>query len=200
MRSFLTVGLILSVAFVFAGCAKPPTQELDAAQAALDEAKKAEADIYAPDVYRSASDALNEARAKVEQKDYEGAKASALQAKQLADSSRTQAETNKRTTRDEAQALVNRVSSGLTDARTALNNAPKGKGADGDLDQLRSDLGQAEASLSDARNSLNAGKYKDAQAQARSAESRLTQVQGSVQTAMQKIEEWKKVNRPWFEL
>ena len=200
MRSFLAVGLILSVALVFAGCAKPPTQELDAAQAALDEAKKAEADIYAPDAYRSASNALNEARAKVEQKDYEGAKASALQAKQLADRSRTEAETSKRTTRDEAQALVNSVSSGLTDARTALNSAPKGKGADEDLDQLRSDLGQAETSLSDARNSLNAGKYKDAQSQARSAESRLAQVQGSVQTAMQKIEEWKKVNLPWFEL
>lgn len=198
MRSFLTASVL--IALIFSGCAKPPTQELDAAQAALDEAKNSEADIYAPKTYISASNSLQEARLKVEQQDYEGGKASAIQAKQFADRSRSEAEANKQTVRNDVQDQINRVSSGIADARLVIDSAPKGKGADEDLDQLRSGLGQAEASLSAARNNISGGKFKDAQTQSQSAESRMMQVTESVQTAIQKIEEWKKQNRPWFEL
>lgn len=198
MRSFLTASVL--IALIFSGCAKPPTQELDAAQAALDEAKNSEADIYAPKTYISASNSLQEARLKVEQQDYEGGKASAVQAKQFADRSRSEAEANKQIVRNDVQDQINRVSSGITDARLVIDSAPKGKGADEDLDQLRSGLGQAEASLSAARNNISGGKFKDAQTQAQSAESRMMQVTESIQTAIQKIEEWKKQNRPWFEL
>ncbi len=200
MRSVLTLGLVLSLAITFVSCAQPPEEELKAAQAALDSAKKAEADIYAPDAYRTAKSTLDDARAKVEQKDYDAAKAGAIRAKDQADQATALAGTNKQNTRNEAQALVNRLSTGLTEARATLNKAPRGKGADGDLDQLSSDLGQAEASLGEAKNSLSAGKAKDALAQAKSAEGKLSQVQGAVQTAMQKIEDWQKQHRPWFEL
>lgn len=199
MRSVLNLGLILALTLTVISCAKPPTQEMDAAQAAIDAAKAAEADVYAPDTYRQATSALSDARSKVEQQDYEGAKTSAESAKQLADRSTSEANTNKQQTRDEAQAIINRVASGLTDARSSLGVAPRGKGADGDLDQLNSDLGQAEASLGDARNSLSTSKFKDALTQARSADDKLSQVQNAVQMAMQKIEEWKKNNKPWFE-
>ena len=200
MRSVLNIGLILSLVFVVASCAKPPTQELDAAKTAVAAAKQGEADVYAPETFRSATNALNDANSKIEQKDYEGAKASAIQAKELADRSKSEADNSKQQTRDEAQAIINRVAAGLSDARSSIDQAPKGKGADEDLDQLRADLSQGETSLSDARNSINTGKFKDALAQARSAEGKLSQVQGSVQTAMQKIEEWKKQNQPWYKL
>lgn len=198
MRSVLNFCLIMGLTLVAVGCAKPPTQELDAAKAALDAAKAAEAEVYAPDTYRSASNAMSEANTKVEQKDYEGAKASAIQTKELADRAKSEANTNKQQIRDEAQALINRIAPGINDARTSLNNAPRGKGADSDLDQLNADLSQADANLSSARSSLNGGKFKDALSQARSAESKLSQIQGSVQTANQKIEAWKEQNKPWF--
>ena len=117
--------------------------------------------------------ALDEANAKVGEKDYETAKASAIRAKDLADQARSEGEANKQRSRDEAQAIVNRTSTGLTDARTAINGAQRGKGADDDIDQLRSDLGQVETGLSDARGNLNSGRFKDAVDQARNAESRL---------------------------
>jgi DNA repair exonuclease SbcCD ATPase subunit len=199
MRSVLNFCLILGFTLAVAGCAKPPQLELDAANAALAAAKAAEADVYAPDTFRSASTAMNEANAKVETKDYEGAKASAIQAKETADRAKSEADTNKQQTRDEAQAVINRVSPGLDDARTSLSSAPSGKGADEDLAQLSADLGQAEANLNDARSNLSSGKFKDALAQARSSESKLSQVQGSVQTANQKIEAWKELNKPWFD-
>ncbi len=204
MRSVLRIGLVLSLAFAFFSCAQPPEAELKAAADALAAAKNAEADIYAPETYQSAQDTLNDANVKgdpeSEQRDYEAALISAIRAKELADRAMQEAGVTMEQTRNEAQDLVTRLSTDLTDFRTALNNVPRGKGADADLDQLQSDLGQSEASLSDAKNSLNTGKFKDALGQARSAEDKLSQVQGAVQTAMQKVEEWRMQNRPWYEL
>ena len=199
MRSILSLCFALGLTFVVAGCAKPPTLELDAANSAITAAKQAEADVYAPDTYRSATNAMNDANTKVEQKDYEGAKASAIQAKEFADRSKSEAETSKRQIRDEAQAIINRVGPGISDTRGSLGTAPRGKGADEDLDQLNADLSQSEANLSDARSSLNGGKFKDALSQARNAETVLSQVQGSAQGALQKIEAWKTQNKPWFQ-
>lgn len=200
MRSAFSTVLLFGLATILMSCAQPPQEEIDAAQAALNEAKQAQADIYAPDTYQAASAALDDANAKVVEKDYETALASALRSAELAGQAGSEAEVNKQETRDEAQAVVSRASAGLTDARMALNETPRGKGADDDIDQLRSDLGQVEAGLSDARENLNAGAFKDALDQAQTAESKLSQVVDAMQMAMQKIEEWKQRNRPWYEL
>ena len=202
MRSVLSVGLVLSLVIGLVSCAQPPTKEMNDAQSALDAAKRAEADIYVADTYMAAKKALDDARAKAgeNQKDYEGAKASAIRAKELADQARSQVDAAKQKIRSQAQAIIDRISSGMADARASLNNAPSGKGADENLDQLRSDLGQAEASLSSARSNIGSGKLKDALAQAQSAEGKFSRVQAAMQTAMQKIEDWKKANRPWYEL
>lgn len=204
MRSVLRIGLVLSLAFAFFSCAQPPEEELKAAADALAAAKMAEADIYAPETYQSAQDTLNEANVQgdpeSDQRDYESSRISAIRAKELADRATQEAGVNKEQTRNEAQDLITRLSTELTDFRAALNNVPRGKGADDDLDQLQSDLAQSEASLSDAKNSLNTGNFKDALDQARSAEDNMSQVQGAVQTAMQKVEAWRIENRPWYEL
>ena len=200
MRAVLKLGVVLSMMFIAVGCGSPPQAELDSAQAALDAAKQAQADVYAPDAYTRAKNSLADARAKVEQSDYEAAKTSAVQAKEQAEQALSLAGTNKQQMMVEAQNIANRVSTGLGDARTALDGAPRGKGADDDLDQLRADLGQAEASLSGARNSLNGGNAKSALEQAKSADNKLSSVQSAVQVAMKKIDDWKTSNKVWYEL
>ena len=200
MRAVLKLGVVLSMMFIAAGCGSPPQAELDSAQAALDAAKQAQADVYAPDAYTRAKNSLADARAKVEQSDYEAAKTSAVQAKEQAEQALSLAGTNKQQMMVEAQNIANRVSTGLGDTRTALDGAPRGKGADDDLDQLRADLGQAEASLSGARNSLNGGNAKSALEQAKSADNKLSSVQSAVQVAMKKIDDWKTSNKVWYEL
>ena len=199
MRSVLSMGLLCLMAISLVSCAQPPEEELKAAEEALSKAKSAEADVYATEVFRSAKNTLEEARAKVAKDDYEGGKASAIRARELADQSRSQAETNKVKTRGEAQGIIDRTATGLADARSAIGGAPRGKGADGDLDQLQADLSQAEGWLADARNNLGSGKFKDSLSQAKSAEGKLAQVQSSLQTAMRKVEEWKEQNQPWYQ-
>ena len=198
MRSVLNIGLACVLALAFVSCAQPPEEELKAAEDAIAKAQNAEADIYAADVFRKAKTTLDDARSKVEKSDYEGAKASAIRAKELADKSASQAASNKSQISQEATALVGRLAAGLADARAALEAAPKGKGADENLDQLRSDLGQAEASANDAKTSLGSGKAKDALDQAKAAEGKLTQVQSGLQTAMKKIADWQEEHKAWY--
>ena len=78
MRRWLpAVGLAL----LAAGCAeKPPTRELDAAQAQLDAARQQGADKYAPDRMKEAEQALAAARQQVTEEDYRAAVASAAKA------------------------------------------------------------------------------------------------------------------------
>ena len=200
MHSLFRVGAGIALIMAVVSCGSPPQAELDAAQAALDTARQAGAEAYAADAYNRAKNTLADARAKSEQGEYEAAKTAAVQAKDQADQARSLAESNKARIRDEAQAIVNRLSNAIGDARAAVDGAPRGKGADDDLDQLRADLGQAGAALTDARNSLGEGNFNAALEQAKSADSKLGQVQSAVQVAAQKIEDYKQKNRPWYKL
>jgi len=199
MRKFLGLGLLACVAFLAVSSAQPPEAEINAAQVALDAAKKAEADEYASGTFQSAGKALSDARAKVEAGDYEGAKADAIRSKDLADRSVSEASASKERIRKDAQAILNRLSGGLADARAAVEGAPKGKGADADLDQLRADLSQAESSVSSSRSSLSSGKFNAGLTSSKSAETKLAPIQSSVEVAKKKIAEHTEMNRPWYE-
>lgn len=59
MRSSLTLcALALGLAVALAGCATPPTADIDAAKAAVEKAAAAQAGQYAPEALKAAQDAL----------------------------------------------------------------------------------------------------------------------------------------------
>ncbi len=198
MRSVLRIGLVVCFSAAFVACEQPPEEEIKAAEGALSKAKAAEADVYAEEIFRSATNTLKDSKDKVEQGEYKEARAAAIEAEERANQSVSQAETNKAKTRDGAQAIIDSTSPMLAGAREALSAAPRGKGADGDLGQLDADLGEAEASLNSAKGSLENGMFNDALAHAQAAESKLGGVQDAVSTAMQKIEDWKEQNNAWY--
>lgn len=65
--------LALVVPLALIACDQPPTKEIAAAEAQLEQARQAGAERFVPDRWRDAQAALAGARAKVEQKDYRGA-------------------------------------------------------------------------------------------------------------------------------
>ena len=200
MRSILSLCTVLVLALAISGC-RPNEADLKAqeeAMAAQDAAKAAEADIYAADTYRSATSTIDDANSNFEQKEHDEATAGYMQAKDLFDRAKAEAETRKTEISAETQMIIDRVMLGISDTRGSLGEAPRGKGADDDLDQLNADLNQAEANASDARSNLDSGKYNDALARAQDSETQLSQVQGSIAMALQKIEDWKEQNKPWY--
>lgn len=89
-----TIGMI----FIIAGCVYKPYREIDEAKAAVEEAKKAEADIYAPEEFKNAVEFLEKAMEEMKKKEYIAAKADALSAKNFAQQAieKTKAEKEKR--------------------------------------------------------------------------------------------------------
>jgi hypothetical protein len=73
-----TLGLL--AALVFSGCTEPPAREVAAAEAALGDARRQEADRYAPERWKEAQSAVSQARRKIEEKDYRSALSSATDA------------------------------------------------------------------------------------------------------------------------
>jgi HEPN domain-containing protein len=70
MRRFFTVLLPL---LALSACDQPPTKEIAAAEAQIEQARQAGAERFAPDRWREAQTALATARAKVQEKDYRAA-------------------------------------------------------------------------------------------------------------------------------
>ncbi len=118
MTTFRTLRLALAAlaAVLLAGCDQPPTREIAAAEAALDQARKDGADRYAPERFKEAETALDAARKKVEEKDYRGAMSSATDAAdkartsvQQAGAARTVAKSNAELGRAEVQAVLDEI-------------------------------------------------------------------------------------------
>ena len=68
MKSFKSLTMIAGLVVVLAlsGCAKPPQDKIDAAKAALDDARNAQADKYVPQAWAQAEEALSSAMAEVQ--------------------------------------------------------------------------------------------------------------------------------------
>jgi peptidoglycan-associated lipoprotein len=83
-RIMVTVFMALALVFV-ASCGKEAQKAIDAAQAAINDAKTAGAEQYAPQEYKSAEDYLGKARDQYKAKSFDPAKASAISAKDQAE-------------------------------------------------------------------------------------------------------------------
>ena len=76
--------VLLLSALLLCSCDKPPVKEMAAAEAALAQARKADAPKLAPDRFKEAEAALAQAQQKVQAKDYRGALSSATDAAEKA--------------------------------------------------------------------------------------------------------------------
>ena len=76
--------VLLFSALALCSCDQPPAKEIAAAEAALAQARKADAPKLAPDRFKEAETALREAQQKVQAKDYRGARSSATDATEKA--------------------------------------------------------------------------------------------------------------------
>ena len=116
-----TVGLIVGIAglVVSSGCAKPPTREMADAEAAVTAAKMAEADVYAPEKYKSAEDMLSQAKGEMQKKEYKSAKDSAIKTIGLAGSAKDEAVLAKEKAKGEANNVLSELKTAIDDADRA---------------------------------------------------------------------------------
>ncbi len=113
--------MVLALALIFIGCAKPPEAEQKAAKTAMDTAVAAGADKYAAADLDAAKKVWESAEAQVKEKKYKEAKQAYIDAKAAFDKAAAAVAAGKKTVADEATAAL----TALEEAWAGLDAAAK---------------------------------------------------------------------------
>jgi len=147
-------------AFVLsAACSAPPQKEIDRAQQAIDSARAAGADQYAPEAYAAALSALQQSHEAVDQRDYRLALSRAVDASDRAQEAAAAAAENKARARRATEVAVNTVNAALMHLQTRVKVAEQAHVPPRELAPARSMIKVAEAALQKARALLAAENY-----------------------------------------
>jgi PBP1b-binding outer membrane lipoprotein LpoB len=183
---------VLALMVFMSGCAKPPTAEMEAAQAALTRAENdADALAYGSPSLIRARDALANMQSEAKAKKYDSAKTYAQEVISAADKAIADGKTGAQRARDEATNLLNGVQTmvGETQKNIAAARSRNVRGVDftainGDFDNARNQVVQAQTALSSADFRGSIEKSQSARAILGSIDNRLTQT--SIATSRKK--------------
>ena len=167
---------LLVTLLVLPACAEPPTKELNQAQGALDAARAAGADQYAPDEYRAAADALKSANDAVEQRDYRLALNNALDSRERAQNAVREAAITRARVRSEVERAMSQIAAMLAQASTRVAAAEKGKGPRRNLHEAQQLLARVNADVQKTGEAMKADDYMAAQAALNGIRERIQQV------------------------
>jgi len=176
---------ILAVALLAVACAPSiPQKDVDAANAAFADAKAAQADVFAPDSFKAASDANAALQANLDAKDY--GKTADL-AKAVVDAS-TKAKTDAAAGVDAAKADVAKLSTDVPAlaalVKKELDKAVKaGKKAKVDVAKAQADYAAANQVLTDADAAVKAANIGDAKTKLTGAQTAFTAIQQTLEAA-----------------
>lgn len=177
--------LALVAACVMVGCGEPPLKEYHQARGALDAARAAGAERYAPDDYQAAVESLKQYEVAVGQRDYRLALNHALEAYTRAQSAAKAAANEQAAARSRAEAAVADVSRAVVVGRQLLNKAVDGRVAAGRLAGPRRSLDHADGVVQEARTALQAGDYLQAGIIIKEADPEARQAVAQIQALLQ---------------
>lgn len=196
MRSkmfLITVGLISALALL-SGCAKAPQESIDAAKAAVEAAKEAEADRYLADQFNAAQDSLNAAMTEIEAqnskfaltRNYDHAKALLESTVAAANAAKDGVAAKKEEIKAEAQSLMAQAQTAVDETKNLLAKAPKGKEGKEVLEQMQAELSGAETALTEATSAMDSGDYIGARDKVKAALDKANSLNQELEDAISK--------------
>ncbi len=166
LPKYLTVVLVtLAIAVVFTACAKQPTEEMDAAKAAIDAVVAEGGEKYAADELKALNDeytnAMNEIKAQEGKflKNYDTAKQILDSTRQKAESLKADLPLRKEKAKTDAQTTLDAAKTAVADAKGILEKAPRGKGSMADIEALKSDIIGLEEAIIEADGLMDSEDY-----------------------------------------
>jgi len=177
------VGLLFAAALSCTACTSPPDKEMNQARGAIEAARAAGADTYAPAEYKAAVEALKRSEDAVAQRDYRQALNSALDSREQAENAARAAADQKAAARSQAEKELRDLQATLDEARARLKAAETTRARRRALQDERATVDGADASVQKARTAMSQQDYLGARAamngvgeQLRAAISRIAQV------------------------
>ena len=145
--------VVLSFAF-FAGCTKPPTEEMANAEKALEEAKQKEAATYVPELFKKAEESLTKAKDYITNKKYKEAKQIAIETETLGRQAIAGIEAAKAKVKTEAEQVAQDVQKGIDDLKTLVTGAEKKKALTAAREEVQGALMKWETDLAAVKEKL----------------------------------------------
>ncbi len=193
VSKYLVVALALTLMVMLAACAKQPTQEMDAAKAAVDSAIAAGGDKYAKEEVKGLNDELTAATDEIKVQDgkffknYDKAKEILAKVKANADTLTTEIPAKKEKAKNDAQAAIDAAKTAVNDAKALLAKAPRGKGTKADIEALKADVAGLEASIKEAEGLMGTEDYMAATDKANGVKDKAAEVSGQISQAIEKV-------------
>jgi hypothetical protein len=172
MRRLLT---LLCMVLLCAACSEPPQKEIDRAQGAIEAARAAGAEQYAPSELAAATTALQQSHDAVRQGEFRIALSRALDAGERAKDAAKQAADGKARARSDVESTITATSAALQQLRTAIKSAEAARVGATRIATARQTAAGADATLQKARALLKSEQYLDARDALKGTSGRITQ-------------------------
>jgi hypothetical protein len=173
--------LLLGAGIILGACAKPPTAEMEAAEAAVTRAENdPDAAAYAENSLSRARNALSRARTEMSAKRYDAAKSYAAEAVSVAEKAVSDGRTAAARSREEANSLLVQVKRLLDETVAALENAKKVPRVQLDFPALTNGIDSARGDISQAEAAYNSNRLRESMEKSRSARSVLGDIQNRI--------------------
>ncbi|HKJ43456.1 MAG TPA: hypothetical protein VKA27_15270 [Sunxiuqinia sp.] len=188
----------VTLAVLFSGCGKVPQAELNAAEAAIDSAKIAGADIYLIEDFTALQDSMKMINENIEVqkgklfKKYNAVKDQLAYVTTTANQLVANTETRKQEVKEEVLNVQNKVSTLLQQNNELLTKAPKGKEGKAALEAIKNDLSLIESSNTEVSNMVSDGDFLPALDKAYAAKDKAMSINTELNNV---IEKYNKANK-----
>ena len=158
-RSMRRLAAAIGTLVFLTACSEPPQKEIDRAQGAIDAARAAGADQYAPDPFTAATTAMQQTHEAVDQRDYRLALSRAVDANERALEAAREAADGKVRVRGAAEATIGRALTAERQLNEQIKVAESARVPAKDLEPARRVYATAQRTLQEARAAMAAGNY-----------------------------------------
>lgn len=192
-NKFLTGLVTLGVAvLLLSSCEEKPQVEMDAANAAVNDAKASEADVYASEGFVALSDSLKSVLAEIEAEDSKFFKSFGDSKVKLANVTaqaavvKSAAEARKEEIKAEVQGLATEIAALIEAGRQLAEKAPKGKEGAVAVQAIKDELTAVETAAAEASAQLTSGQLLAALDKSKAAKEKATAINAELQTVIDK--------------
>ena len=169
MKNKVLMGLaVIAMVAVLSSCGKKPQAEIDAANAAIEAAKTADAAVYVPTEFAAVQDSMNAVVAEITAKEgklfknFKGETAKLANVLTLANKVAADAGTKKEEVKAEAANLMTGIKTVIAENVKLIPKLPRGKEGAAVIEQIKADVATVDAAVVDAQGLFDKGSFMDA--------------------------------------
>ena len=182
----------IAMVAILSSCGKKPQAEIDAANAAIEAAKTAEANVYLPTEFAAVQDSLNAVMADITAqesklfKKFGPAKEKLTAVTTLANQVAANAATKKEEVKAEVANLLTSIKTVIEENGKLIPKLPRGKEGAAVIEQIKAEVATVDASVVEAQGLFDKGSYMDAMNKIKAAKEKADSLNAEVKEVLTK--------------